>query len=88
MWSKTGVKPVRVTLSESDQNPEFWPTLGSKMAQKLALESHIIHIYESSSNEHIEQDRCESRILNFNSFGGPKWPKNLCLYGIFYTPTK
>ena len=49
------------------------------MTQKLAFEGHIVHISESSSNEHIKQDWCESRWNYFNI----KY-----LEPIFYTPTK
>ena len=69
---------------------------GSKCPSNWAFETHIAHISESSSTEHIKQDWCESRgnffhkifeNENFGSFGDPKWPKNLDIW-IFDTPTK
>ena len=141
MYSNTDVKPVKTFWENS---PEFWLTLGSKMAPKLGLwgpysthcwkylqwacgtilmwnhwkhfekvtkvqnfcllwgpkcpkdEVHI-HISESSSNEHIKQDWCESRG-NFSTksqkpefwlFWRPKMALKVWLLElIFYTPTK
>ena len=34
----------------------FW-----KWSKNWAFEAHIVHLSQSSSNEHIKQDRCESR---------------------------
>ena len=56
MRSNTDVKPAKI-FRESDQTPEFWLTVGPKKA----FEAHIVHISESSFNEHIKQDWCESR---------------------------
>ena len=54
MWGNTDVKTVK-TFWKSDHTPEFWLTLGPKMAQKLGLWGpYCINISESSSNEHIK----------------------------------
>ena len=58
MWSNTDVKPVK-SFWESDQSPEFWLTLRSKMSQKGAFQAHILHISESSSNGYI---KCETDV--------------------------
>ena len=81
IWSNTDVKPVE-TFWESDQSPEFLHTLGSKMAKKnWAFEAHIVHISESSSNEHIKQDWCESRGNLLTKLS------KILIWFIFYTPT-
>ena len=59
VWSNTNVKPVHF-FCESGQCPQFWLTLGSKMVN-WAFVAYVVHPSESSSNEHIKQNRCESR---------------------------
>ena len=58
MWSNTDVKPVKTFLRK-------WPKTGIFTyfgAQNgLEIGPQIVHISESNSNEHIKQDRCESR---------------------------
>ena len=60
MWSNTDMKPMK-TLWGSEQSPQFWLNLGSTMAPNWIFGTHTVHIYESSPNEHIKQDWCESR---------------------------
>ena len=57
MWSNINVNSVK-TFWESDQTPEFWLTLG---LINWAFEAHVLLISESSSNQHIKRDWCESR---------------------------
>ena len=60
LWSNTDMKPMK-TLWGSEQSPQFWLNLGSTMAPNWTFGTHTVHIYESSPNEHIKQDWCESR---------------------------
>ena len=93
MWCITDVKPVK-TFWESDQTPEFDLLWDLKWPRNWAFEAHIVYISESSSNDHIKQDWCESggklfdkifENLNFDSFGSPKWSKNLGLWSLLFT---
>ena len=56
IWNNTDVKPLE-TFWENDQRPQFYTYSVPKI---WAFEAHIIYISESSSNEHIKQDWCES----------------------------
>ena len=81
MWSNTDVKPMK-TFWGSDQTPEFWLTLGLKIAQKLGLwgpyciyfwkwlqwayKARLMWIQSNLYNKIFEN-------LNFHWFGGPKY---------------
>ena len=50
-------------LWESDQTPNFlYLRWGPKWPRNWVFEAHILHISESSTNEHKKQDWCESRV--------------------------
>ena len=77
-------------FGENDQRPEFWLIWGPKY---WAFDDHIVHISESSSNEHIKLDVNAEEFffnkivknLNFDWFESPKWSKNLDLWGLYFT---
>ena len=92
--SNTDVKPVKF-FWKSDQTPEFWlwgPN-GLKIGPLLLI--HIVHISESSPNEHIKQDWCESRgkfltklwntwiLIYLEAWNGPK----ICASGAYLLHT-
>ena len=83
MWSNTVVKPVK-TFWESDQTSEIFLTLGPKMAQKLGLwDLYFTHLWKYLQCAYKArlmwiQTKLFNKIfenLNFDSFGGPEWPK-------------
>ena len=53
------------------KHQHFYLLWGPKWPRNWAFDAHIEHISESSSNEHIKQDWCESRG-NFLKENGPK----------------
>ena len=94
MWSNTQMKPVKRFLKKrtyirilTDVGTPKWPRI-------WASEAHVVHISESSSNEHIKQDYCEPRATFWTKYS-KTWilpyleAQNFCPPGpIFYTPTK
>ena len=99
MWSNTDVKTVKTFDSENvlTKCPKFRILThfrvqsGPKMC---AVGAHIVHIFESSSNEHIKQDWCESRgnfitkyskTWNLTHLKAPNRPQNLGLWGLSFT---
>ena len=64
-----------------------------KRLRNWAFEAHTVHISESSFNEHIKQDWCESRGKFLTKYWklevwltwGHKWPINLGLWGLSFT---
>ena len=87
-WSNSDVKPAKTFLA-SEYSSEFWFILGSKIVQNWTFEAPIIHISESSSNDHIK--KLFNKIvenLHFDSFGGLNWLKIWVSGPIVYSPTK
>ena len=87
MWKKILMWNQWKSFEKMTNDRNFGPIWGPF---NWASEAHIVHISESSYNEHIKQDWYESRgsftkineDLRFDLFGGSKWPKNVGLWGL------
>ena len=89
MLSNTDVKSVK-TFREVEKS-RIWLTSGVRNGLKLDVEAHIVHISESTSNEHLKQNWCEPEGTFLQNSRKPEFllicrPKNLGRWGpIFYT---